>query len=356
MIAGNVPDIIDFTYLDYRAIATAGFLADMNAMFESDSRINRSDFHERVLELLEIDGNLYAMAPSFAVWTYLAPASLVGTSPGITMEQLIQLDERFNNGASLMQNETPQYFLERHGWVNRSSLIDIEAGTAHFDTDSFINILEYANSLGRAGQVLDRPNEDWRPFEQEIRRGNHFISSSFIQNLAELHYIETVAGTEITPIGFPTSDGAGSLMVPTALYGIGQGAQNPSGAWAFIRFLLGEQKQRDMSIETIPVSRVIFDEVIYNLMSPVLIDSPELAGGIWVDGVFIEFAPMTQSKANRITEMINTLGTMFSGGEEVITHIIMEEANGFFNGNRSAEDAARVIQSRVQTYVWERQR
>jgi len=28
----------------------------------------------------------------------------------------------------------------------------------------------------------------------------------------------------------------------------------------------------------------------------------------------------------------------------------------FFSGNRSAEDAARVIQSRVQTYVWERQR
>ena len=185
MVAGNVPDIIDFTYLDYRAVATAGFLADMNVMFENDSRINRSDFHERVLELLEIDGNLYAMTPSFAVWTHLAPASLVGTSPGITMEQLIQLDERFNNGASLMQNETPQSFLERHGWVNRSSLIDIEAGTAHFDTDSFINILEYANSLGRSGQVLDRPNEDCLPFEQEIRRGNiqHFYASRDCCNL-----------------------------------------------------------------------------------------------------------------------------------------------------------------------------
>jgi hypothetical protein len=54
--------------------------------------------------------------------------------------------------------------------------------------------------------------------------------------------------------------------------------------------------------------------------------------------------------------MIDTLGAILTGGEEVVTYIIMEEANAFFNGNRSAEDAARIIQSRVQTYVWERQR
>ena len=350
LIAGNIPDIIDLAGLNYQAIASAGFLSDLNLKFERDSQLSRSDFLARVFELIEVNSNLYAVTPAFFVSTAFAPASLVGSNPGITLERLMMLDNQFNDGGSLLHGATPQGFLEMYRIVNHSTLIDFDAGTAHFDTDAFIQVLEYANRLEQGEFLIERS------FEEDVRRGNHHIRLFFINNLSELHTMEMASGTEVTAIGFPTAEKAGSIMIPTMLYGIGQGAQNPSGAWEFIRFMLGEQQQREMSIEAIPVSRVVFDDIIHELMNPVLIDSPELAGGLWVDGVFVDFAPMTQSQANRITEMINTLGAMLSGGEEVITYIITEEANGFFSGNRSAEDAARVIQSRVQTYVWERQR
>ena len=142
-----------------------------------------------------------------------------------------------------------------------------------------------------------------------MRRGNHHIAATLISNLALLHHVESVAGEALTAIGFPVANGVGSLMIPSSLYGMGYGTQNQSGAWEFLRFLLAEEHQRSLAIESIPVSRIAFDEVIYQMINPPpLPPGADVAGGIFVDGVFIEASPMTQSQADRILEMIETFG------------------------------------------------
>jgi len=356
MIAGNIPDIIDFTYLNYHNLANGGFLADINVWFDNDSHISRTDFHERIFELLEIGGNLYAVTPSFSIWTYIAPASLVGSSPGMTLEQLMHLDMQFNGGDSLLRHENSQSFIWNHTTTSRSSLIDFETGAVRFETDEFIQVLEYANRLEYASRIaeteLSVPNYEQVPFEVDIRRGNNHISSVDISHLNRLHDIELYAGTEITPIGFPVANGVGSLMLPGALYGIGEGAQNSSGAWAFLRFLL--TSQQEARFHGISVSRAAFDEWANQAMiPPPVVDSPELSD-LYVDGVRIEFVAITQDQVNRTLEMIETLGELLVDGDEIVANIVAEETDAFFRGHGSAEDAARIIQSRVQIYVSER--
>jgi len=351
MIAGNIPDIIDFTYLNYHDLANGGFLADLNVWFDNDDNISRIDFHERVFELLEVDGNLYAVAPSFFVVTCLAPASLVGSRMGMTLERLMQLDMQFNNGDSLLQGMPSQSFIDMHSMVSRSTLIDFEMGAVHFETDEFMQVLEYASRLNR-NEVLT-PNYEHTPFEINIRRGNDHISSIMINHLDQLYLTELYAGTEITPIGFPVDDGVGSLMLPLSLFGIGEDAQNPSGAWAFLRFLL-TVKQEEM-LDGIPVSRSVFEEWADHSMNPPPIgDNPHLTNEVFVDGVLIELTPITQDQVNRTLEMIETLGEVLVNGNEIVMHIVAEEVSDFLRGHRSAEDAARIIQNRVQLYVSER--
>ncbi|MCL2221226.1 MAG: ABC transporter substrate-binding protein [Oscillospiraceae bacterium] len=354
MIAGRIPDIIDLSGLDYSVLANAGFLADLNPWFEQDSQISRGDFIDRVFELLEVDGNLYAVAQTFFVSTFIAPASLVGTSPGITLERLIQLDEQFNNGYSLLEL-SPEHFVGEH-WVNsRNTLVDYQAGTAHFETDAFLQVLEYAKRLERADMVGETVRDRVRehPIEIEFRRGNKSISSIWIHNLTELHNIEMLSGVDITAIGFPVAEGVGSRMIPYQLYAMGYGTQNQTGAWEFIRFML----EHGDFWAGIPTSRTRLNEKFKWMMTP---GSGEIvengAGKIMVDGVLVELVPMSQNHADRFMEMLNTLGTIQTGGEEIIRNIITEVADDFFRGNSTAEDAARIIQSRVQTYVWEQQR
>jgi len=353
MIAGKTPDIIDFAYLDYRNLATGGFLTDLNAWFDHDNYISRTNFHERVFELLEVDGNLYAVAPSFLITTYLAPASLVGTTPGMTLDRLMQLDVQFNDGNSLLQSEFSRLFIDMHTMVSRSALIDFDMGVARFETNDFIQVLEYASRLEQSEVIA--PNDERAPFEINIRRGNNLISQVTIYHLGELYQIESYAGTEITPIGFPIDDGVGSLMLPVTLFGIGEGAHNPSGAWAFLRFLL--TTMQDEMHNGIPVSRTLFDEWAKRSMNPPPIeDNPHLSNEIFIDGVLIELTPITQDQVNRTLEMIETLGGILVDGDELVANIVAEEVSAFLRGHRSAEDTARIIQNRVQIYVAEQHR
>ena len=98
--------------------------------------------------------------------------------------------------------------------------------TVHFNTDDFIQILEYASRLEHNEVVA--PNYKHIPFEINIRRGNDHIGSVMINHLRHLYQTELYAGTQITPIGFPVVDGVGSLMLPKLLFGIGASAQNLS--------------------------------------------------------------------------------------------------------------------------------
>jgi ABC-type glycerol-3-phosphate transport system substrate-binding protein len=353
MIAGNIPDIIDFTYLDYRNLASSGFLVDLNMWFDHDDDISHIDFHERVFELLAVDGNLYAVVPSFMIKTCLAPASLVGTTPGMALDRLMQLDVQFNDGNSLLQDMSSQSFIDMHTMVSRSTLIDFNMGIARFETDDFIQVLVYASRLEHYEAIT--LNDEFIPFEINIRRGNDHISPIMINSLDQLYQIELYAGKQITPIGFPVDDGVGSLMLPVSLFGIGRNAQNPSGAWAFLKFMLTTMQKE--VLYGIPASRSVFDEWVNHSMNPPpLGDNPHLSNEIFVDGVLIEITPLTRDQANRTLKMIETLGDVLVDGDEIVAYIVAEEFNAFLRGNRSAEDTARIIQSRVQIYVAERQR
>jgi len=353
MIAGKIPDIIDLTYLNYYNLANGGFLADLNMLVDNDGYINRTNFHERIFELLEVDSKLYAIAPSFMITTCLAPASLVGSTPGITLDRLMQIDMQLNNGKSLFHGVLAQSFIDMHTITNRSSLVDFGRGVVNFESDNFIQVLEYASRLER--NVIAVPDDEHTSFEISIRRGNNHISTVMINYLDQLYQTELYAGTEITPIGFPVNDGVGSLMLPVSLFGIGSNTQNLSGAWAFISFLLTTMQEE--MLHGIPVSRIAFEKwASYSMSPPPIEENPHISNMILVDDTMIEVTLITQDQVDRTLKMIETLGGILMDGDEIIVNIVAEEVNAFLRSNRSAEDTARVIQNRVQRYVDEQQR
>ncbi len=71
----------------------------------------------------------------------------------------------------------------------------------------------------------------------------------------------------------------------------------------------------------------------------------------WTPGDFtVEVYAATKEQVDRIREMIDTAqpGKIM---EEKLYDIIREEAQAYFDGQKSAEDVAALIQNRVQTYL-----
>ena len=68
----------------------------------------------------------------------------------------------------------------------------------------------------------------------------------------------------------------------------------------------------------------------------------------------VETGNITEAEAKKIKEFIYQ-STNMPNYDQKVQDIITEEAAAFFNGQKSAEDVAKIIQSRVTIYVQENQ-
>ena len=66
----------------------------------------------------------------------------------------------------------------------------------------------------------------------------------------------------------------------------------------------------------------------------------------------IEIKALTGEEVDQIMTLLDSISGIISY-DEVLMNIITEGAADFFNGRGSAEDAARVIQSRASIYIAE---
>ena len=71
----------------------------------------------------------------------------------------------------------------------------------------------------------------------------------------------------------------------------------------------------------------------------------------WGDGTIeVNVYALTQEEADQILELINTT-TRTMTTDQAITEIVTSETEAYFAGSKSAEETAKMVQSRVSLYV-----
>ena len=79
----------------------------------------------------------------------------------------------------------------------------------------------------------------------------------------------------------------------------------------------------------------------------------ELAhGGVTGTGFSLDFYAMTQEQLDRFNALCDAIDTTAESSDGV-ADIVRSAAQAFFNGDESAEETARQIQSRVKLYLGE---
>ena len=72
----------------------------------------------------------------------------------------------------------------------------------------------------------------------------------------------------------------------------------------------------------------------------------------WIEEDAYWNRPLTQAEVDQVVELINSTTTLYQY-DEALMDIVLEEAEAFFAGTRSAKDAAAILQNRAQTYISE---
>lgn len=323
---GDLPDIIYFgNDLSVENMAKKGYLADIGALLDADPSIDRSELMENILDAAEIGGTLYSIPIGYYVETVLGRSDIVGTNP-CTVENVRTWIEQ-NPTAEAYYGMTRDLFLSRLIWANADTLIDAEAGVCRFDSEEFIELMELAALLPAMF-----PTEG--------------VNLAFNDSLFMTNYATTLAtlasgsfgGGGYSLTGYPGGDGGITLLFPYPELGIAATAADADGCWALISYLLSYEVQKNMNdLDGISVRRDVIDEKIEELYQKCN------------EGEFAE--PMVEA-AEGIVSSVGVYHRSLSMVNQ-LSGIAMEEAQGYFSGDKTAEEAAAMIQSRASIYLAE---
>ena len=341
-------DIVCFNasspYADMMNFASKGLLIDLNPFLEADEEIRREDLMDSVLEACTYDGKLVGLPTGFSVRTVIGKVSDVGEEPGWTFDEMKSLLESKEPGTQLFYGKDRTWALNMCMNLGYKQFIDMESVNCNFNSQEFIDVLEFANLFPEEFQ--------WEEGEDEtilMNTGKVLLADYSISDFAEIQLYSEIFGDELTYIGYPTVEGNGALMRLGTSFGITKNCEQTDVAWKLIReyFLPQESEDNWYSGGDFSIRQDEFDKFCKNAMS-------EDMNWSWGWGDFqVDVKPATQEQVDEVKDLIANITAVDGAISNDIMNIINEEAAGYFSGDKTAEAVAETIQSRVWVYLSE---
>lgn len=367
--SGKGPDIIVMdSFSAVKNYTNKGLFADLYKFIDKDDEIDRNDLFPNVLESCSENGKLCYIAPTFNVQTLAAKKSLMGNRTSWTIKDLMEYEKTLPEDSKLMMSTTREAFLRQVLWASGTSFVDLKKGKCNFDSEEFVSLLEYVNTLpesidyGEDGPIMYETygkNVADDNYDTMWRNNRVILMDTYLTNLRDYNYIKKGNfGEDIVFIGYPTEEGNGSILSFGNMYAISSKSSNPNAAWQFIRQYFTPEAMSKVEYG-IPLSMSRFDELAKEAMSrPYYLDDNgnkvEYDEEYYMNGEYITLTSLTQDEINEYKNFIMSV-TRQSLDTEDILPIITEEADFYFNGQKSAKDVAGNIQQRVFIYINEKQ-
>lgn len=333
IISGKYPDLFDFLMLPEDYYSDKGLLEDLYPYFDRDADIGREDFIG--FDKLEKEGKLYYATANFNLDTAAGLYSGFGDSYGWSLQDYLDIQSR--NSGEIMYNVTREGFLRRMVYRYAQDAVDWEKGTCDFDNPQFIGMLEDVAHIRENPEPEDPAELDFTPAERRLREGTLIAAVWYIDNVTEMAAAEAETGERLSFVGWPTPEGScGTGFVPSSLVGICS-MGNKEGAWEFVKYVLTEGAQQSARY-AISTSRSVLEGQIAQAKEDYESGKSQ--------------APYGDEQAERFYDLIDH-SVYFGNSSEKVVDIIMEEAAAFLAGAKSAEETAKIIQSRVGILVAE---
>ncbi|MGN1146173.1 MAG: ABC transporter substrate-binding protein, partial [Acetatifactor sp.] len=262
ILAGNMPDIlvVDEWGMSVENYVSKGVLADIGALIEKDEELSQKEFMTNVFDAYKVNGKLYQVIPSFYVQTMMGKKSLVGDRTSWTMKDMEEVLAKLPEETQVFGETTKSSFLYNMLEFCGNDYVDVATGKCNFDSQQFIDMLEYANTLPQELSEDYYGDDWWMKYQSQYRENRTLLMYSYIGDFSNLNnQINGYFGEDVSCIGFPTDNGMGSFVGTNGSYVLSAKSKNLEGAWEFIRYYLTDEYQNSMQWG-LPVSKTAFME------------------------------------------------------------------------------------------------
>ena len=337
ILGGNVMDMI-----------AKGVLEDLRPYMER-SGIREEDYFPIAFSAWRRGEEIYGICPDPRIYALEADRDILQNRSdirGITEALLAYQGEAVYLGG-MDSTALLRLFLE--GSETLWGMIDWEKGTFDFSGELFLNLLQVAQRYGETRSNWDNPEN----FIFSIAQKDYFRDYYFTPSDSELE------SQGLMLAGWLFDDGCHALAEGSPI-AISSGSDVKEGAWEFLCFLLGDEVQEDYTLNG-SVKKSVFAGYADKLLEK--IEGDNLAAAFSQDRTTGESITRIYEEKDMEfikTEKIPYYEKMLAEAKYLplrsapILDIICEEAEDYFNGNKSAEEVINVIENRVRLYVNER--
>lgn len=255
MAAGFTFDAI-YGFIDWLGLfADAGIIQSINPFLSTDAEIARDDFHHfGILRHKGLDYGIAWQLTAHPIWSNddmfreagLKTPAMLEAEGNWTWEAALnaalKLTKRAGDNIQVGGLQVfPMFtsFLPNYAWAWGADLWDEGCTRAMFDTPEFADAIQYCVDLFAKHKVI----------------GGNFLfgTQGMVERAPDVlrQFQAGVAARDLFNIGMaPRPQGPrgdrGTVMAPTAML-LGEGAKNPEGAWAFVKYTVSAAAQQSLA-------------------------------------------------------------------------------------------------------------
>lgn len=345
LLAGKGPDILILDNLPMDSYIDKGVLFDMNAFVEP--MVEGGQLLENIIKPYKKENKLYAVPTSFELPMIWGDQELL--EAGGSLEDLAEW-ERTHPNKQVLYSSTPQILIEQFYGASTANWLDDKG---QIKEQEFIRFLESIKILSdeNAKEILN---------ENDFYEARHFSREYMAYGDTQVH-VEALKGFlyMTTPYSFMNhrdngdfkvleSDGKG-VYEASGIIGINANSKNIELAKGIVETALSANVQNVDLGEGLPVNTEAFNQqsdpdAISKSMMAVQMST---AGGRPIE--FVEATPEAYKKVAEAGKIVSQ--PVYK--DEVLLQMIIEETKGYFDGTKTAEEAAKAVAQRTKAYLSE---
>ena len=355
IITSNAPDIVVInTGMPVESFIEKGVFLNLNSYIEADPDVNKEDMAPNILALGSEGDDTYILTGAYTVSTMAIKESLVPNGETLTLAELKQIEQNYggiNAFRDITRDDIIRYAME----MNYSEFLDLETGKCAFNTQEFYDLLEYAKQYPAEIDWESMDEAYWMDYETSIRNNKELLRYQTVGYFNNIGWTEQgVYGEKVAFVGFPGSEGNNGVIYPYFQMAISKDCENPDEAWQFMRQFYTYEGQKELNYGA-PLNLQVLDERLEEAQQkPYWIDDNgekvEYDETYWIGDTEIIIDPLTPERAEEVKEYVLSVDKIYYYDSGIVD-IILEEAAPYFAGQKTAQQAADIIQSRVQIYV-----
>ncbi|WP_274650581.1 ABC transporter substrate-binding protein [Paenibacillus humicola] len=346
MLSGSGPDLLEMDLLPTDKYRSRNLLVDYNELMDSDPSFEKDDYFGNILKGAQVGGGLYGMPLSFFLYGLAGDEDKIA-STGVTVDDKTWTWNDFIDAASAMVKQgtlkfgiasDPESLLTQMVTDNYSLFVDEKNRKPLFDSDAFTGLMKQVKSMLdegviKTGNAIGRTDAYFRPI-QINSAWDDLVSLREIGEHTKLYVKPHAAGTD-----------AGGYFRTYRTIGMNAASKVKPEAWAFVKYLMSDELPRKPESAGFPINKKLFEDQLQQLQQEGTVQAYK-EGPLHGQAIPVDDTMLEQLKSD-VTGATHAVSYQSSQIED----IILDESAAFFSGQKSAEDVAKLIQNRAETYL-----